>query len=145
VVSPRAEHGRPLAPGHHRELGLQIGRRHRKGRRLQIVARLPWLRPSPAPGPDCMVLEQWVAPPSLATTAKERRTTSISCGRNREEVAESDHSPRRSSGKKKKVLAARRSGSGDGSAEDSLAETDEELAPLPNVRRVFTRLQEKNF
>jgi hypothetical protein len=100
---------------------------------------------SPTPGPDCMVLEQWVAPPSLATTARERRTASISCGRNREEVAESDHSPRRSSRKKKKVLVARRSGSGDGSAEDSSVETDEDLAPSPNVRRAFTRLQERRF
>jgi hypothetical protein len=87
-----------------------------------------------------MILEQWVAPPSLATTARERRTASVSCGRNREMVAESDHSPRRSSRKKKKVLAARRSGSGDGSGEDSSAETDEKLAPSPNVRRAFTRL-----
>jgi hypothetical protein len=74
---------------------------------------------SPAPGADCMVLEQWVAPPSLATIARERRTASISCGRNMEEVAESGHSSRRSSCKKKKVLAARRSESGDGSGEDS--------------------------
>jgi hypothetical protein len=66
----------------------------------------PMAQASPAPGPDCMVLEQWVAPPSLATTARERRTASISCGWNMEEVAESDHAPRRSSRKKKKVLAA---------------------------------------
>jgi hypothetical protein len=32
----------------------------------------PMAQASPAPGPDCMVLEQWVAPPSLATTARER-------------------------------------------------------------------------
>jgi hypothetical protein len=86
-----------------------------------------------------------VPPPSAATTAKERRTTSISVGRNREEVVESDHSPRRSTRRKKKVLAARRSGSGDGLGEDSSAETDEELAPSPNVRRAFTRLQEKKL
>jgi hypothetical protein len=57
----------------------------------------------------------------------------------------SDHSPRRSSRNKKKVLATRRSGSGYGSGEDSSAETDEELAPSPNVRRVFTRLQERRL
>jgi hypothetical protein len=33
-----------------------------------------------------------------------------------------------------------RNGSGDGSGEDSSAETDEELAPSPNVRRAFARL-----
>jgi hypothetical protein len=101
----------------------------------------PMAQASPTLGPDCMILEQWVAPPSLATTARERRTASVSCGRNRE-VAESNHSPRRSSRKKKNVLVARRSGSGDGSGEDSSAETEEELAPSPNVRRAFTRLQE---
>jgi hypothetical protein len=37
------------------------------------------------------------------------------------------------------------SGSGDGSGEDSSTETDEELAPSPNVRRAFTRLQEKKL
>jgi len=92
-----------------------------------------------------MVLEQWVVPPSLAMTAKERRTASISCGRNKEEVGENDHSPRRSTRKEKKVLAARRFGSGVGLGEDSSAETDEELAPSPNVRRAFTRLQEKKL
>jgi hypothetical protein len=91
-----------------------------------------------------MILEQWVAPPSLAMTARERRTASVSCGRNREKVAESDHSPRWSS-RKKKVLAARRSGSGDGSGEDSSAETEEELTLSLNVRRAFTRLQEKRL
>jgi hypothetical protein len=43
-------------------------------------------------------------------------------------------------------MAARRSGSGDGSrdgsGEDSSTESEEELAPSPNMRRVFTRLQE---
>jgi hypothetical protein len=101
----------------------------------------PMAQASPAPGLDCMILEQWVHPPSLATTARERRTTSVSCGKNRERVAESDHSPRQSFRKKKKVLAACRSGSG----EDSSAESEEELAPSPNVRRVFTRLQERRL
>jgi hypothetical protein len=71
----------------------------------------PMAQDSPTPGPDCMILEQWVPPPSLATTARERRTVSISCGQNWERVAESDHSPRQSSHKKKKVLATQRSGS----------------------------------
>jgi hypothetical protein len=121
--------------------------RTRTPKRAKIPDRgkAPMAQASPAPGPDCMILEQQVAPPSLATTARERRTASISCGRNREEVAESDHSPRRSSRKKKNVLVARRSGSGDGSGEDSSAETDEELALSPNVRRAFTRLQEISF
>jgi hypothetical protein len=105
----------------------------------------PMAQASPSPSPDCMVLEQRVAPPSLVTTTKERRTSSISCGRNMEEVVESDHSPRRSSRKKKKVLAARRSRSGDRSGEDSSVATDEEFAPSPNVRRAFTRLQERKL
>jgi hypothetical protein len=76
---------------------------------------------SHAPAPDCMILEQWVPPPSHVTTARECRVALASCGRNRERVAESDHSPRQSSRKKKKVLAARRSGLGDGSWEGKLA------------------------
>jgi hypothetical protein len=43
------------------------------------------------------------------------------------------------------VLAARRFGSEDGSGEDSSAELEDELAPSPNVRRVFTMLQEKKL
>jgi hypothetical protein len=62
----------------------------------------PMAQALPALGTDCMILEQWVASPSFAMTARERRTASISCGQNRERVAESDHSPRRSSRKKKR-------------------------------------------
>jgi hypothetical protein len=47
--------------------------------------------------------------------------------------------------RKKKVLAARHSGSGHGSGEDPSTETDEDLAPSPNVRRVFIRLQERRI
>jgi hypothetical protein len=88
-----------------------------------------------------------VPPPSYATTARERRVASVSCGRNRERVAESDHSPRQSSHKKKKVLAARRSGSGDGSWEGTSAveESEEEITPSPNMRKVFIQLQERRF
>jgi len=100
---------------------------------------------SQAPAPDCMILEQWVRPPSHTTAARERRVASASCGRNKERVAESDHSPRQSSRKKKKVLAATRSGSGDRSWEGmSVAEeSEEEITPSPNMRKVFTQLQER--
>jgi hypothetical protein len=105
----------------------------------------PMAQASLASGPDCMVLEQWVAPPLLRRLLRSAGRFQSLAGLNWEEVVESDHSPRRSSRKKNKVLAARFIGLGDGSGEDSLAETDEELAPSPNVKRAFTWLQEKRL
>jgi hypothetical protein len=89
-----------------------------------------------------MILEQWVPPPSHTTTTRERRAALASCGQNRERIAESDHSPWQRSHKKKKVLAARRSGSGEGSWEGTSAveESEEEITPSPNMRKVFTQL-----
>ena len=90
------------------------------------------------------IVEQWAPPPSHAMSAKDPRTTSVSCGRNRERTTGSDPSPVQSSPKEKKASGAARSGSGDGSSKDPPAagNFEEEIAPSPNMRRVFTRLQE---
>ena len=61
-------------------------------------------------------------------------------------MIENDHPPRQSS-RKKKVLAAVHSGSGDGSWEgaSALKESDEEVTLSPNMKKVFTRLQERRL
>lgn len=77
--------------------------------------------------------------------ARERRAASAVCGRNRERTAESDHSPRQGSHKKKKVVVVECFGSGDGSWEEELVADDsnEEATPSPNITRAFIRLQER--
>jgi hypothetical protein len=62
----------------------------------------PMAQTSHAPAPDCMILEQWVPPPSQATTARERRAASVSYSQNREKTAESDHLPPQSFRKKRR-------------------------------------------
>ena len=57
----------------------------------------------PEPTLDCMIVEQWAPPPSQTMSVREQQVTSDSCGRNRERTTESDHSPRQSAHKKKKV------------------------------------------
>ena len=101
----------------------------------------PMAQASHAPALDCMIVKQWVPPPSQVMTVRDCRATSASCGRKSERTAESDHSLRQSS-RKKKVLA--HSGSGDGPWEGSAAakESDEGITPSPNMRKIFTRLQE---
>jgi hypothetical protein len=65
--------------------------------------------------------------------------------RNKEKTAENDHLSRESS-RKKKVLAVARSGSSDGSWEcTSTAEESEEVTPLPNMKKIFTSLQERRL
>ena len=61
-----------------------------------------------------------------------------------ERTAKNDHSPRHSSRKKKKVLDAACFGSGDGSWEGPSAaeKPEEEITTSPNMRKIFTRLQE---
>ena len=104
----------------------------------------PMSQVSPALALDCMIVGQWMPPPSHAMSAKDPRTTSVSCVRNRERTTGSDPSPVQSSRKEKKAFGIARSRSGDGSGEDPSAAGDfeEEIAPSPNMRRVFTRLQE---
>jgi hypothetical protein len=100
------------------------------------------------PAPDCMIVEKWGDPPSQTLTARERRITPTPCGRNRERMAESDHSPNQSIRKKKqKVPAVEPSGSEDGSWEGPSAakETDEKVTPSWSMRKIFTRLQEWRF
>lgn len=64
-----------------------------------------------------------------------------------ERRTENDHSPRQSSHKKKKVLAAVRSrlGNGSGEGEWVAKDSDEEVSLAPNIRKVFIRLQEQRF
>ena len=106
----------------------------------------PAAQASPAPAPDCMIVDRWVPPPSQGISAKERRAASALCGRNMERTADSDHSPCESSCMKK-VLVAMRNGSGDGSWErTSDAENfDEEVTPSPNIRKIFMRLRERRL
>ena len=87
------------------------------------------------------------APPSHAMSARDPRTTSVSCGRNRERTTGSDPSSGQSSRKEKKASGTARSKSGDGIREDPSAagDSEDEIAPSPNMRRVFTRLQERHF
>ena len=107
----------------------------------------PMSQVSPTRALDCMIVEQSAPPPSHAMSAKDPRTTSVSCGRNKERSTGSDPSPGQSSRKEKKASGTARSGSGDGSGEDLAAAGDfeEEIAPSPNMRRVFTRLQERRL
>ena len=85
-----------------------------------------------------MIVDRWVPPPSQGMLAWERRAASKSFSRNRERMAESDHSSYESSRKKKKVLVAVRSELWKGAsvAEDS----DEEVIPSPNIRIVFNQV-----
>ena len=73
---------------------------------------------SPPLAPDCMIVDRWVPLPFQGMSARERHTASASWGRNREWTVENDHSPRQGARKKKLVVAAERSGSGDGSWEE---------------------------
>ena len=102
---------------------------------------------SPAHVLDCMIVEQLAPLPSHAMLARDPRTASVSCGRNREQTTGSDPSPGQSSWKEKKASGTVRSGSGDRSGEDPAAagDSEEEIAPFPNMRRVFTRLQERRL
>ena len=102
----------------------------------------PMSQASPAPAPDCVIMEHWAPPPSHAISARDPRTTSVSCGRNRDRTTGSDPSPVQSSRKEKKASGTSRSGSRDGPGEDPSAagNSEEEIAPSPNMRRVFTRL-----
>ena len=102
---------------------------------------------SPVPALDCMIVDPWAPPPSHAMSTRDPRTTSVSCGRNRERPTGSDPSPGQSSRKEKKAFGAARSGSGDGSGEDPdvAGDSEEEIAPSPNMKRVFTRLQERRL
>ena len=99
----------------------------------------------PTPALDCMIVEPWAPPPSHAMSARDPREVSVSCGQNRERPTGSDPSPGQSSRKAKKASGTARSESEDGSGEDpdATGESEEEIAPSPNMRRVFTRLQER--
>ena len=93
---------------------------------------------SPAPASDCIIVERWEPPPSQGTSTKKRWAASASCGQNKEQMAESDHSPCQGSNKKKKVVpAVERFGSRDRTWEEESAATDfeEEPTPSPTLRR----------
>ena len=77
----------------------------------------PMSQVSLAPAPDCMIVDQWVAPPSQEVTDKEHRATSVFCSRNMERIVGSNHSHVQSSRKKRKVLGTVSSRLGDGSWE----------------------------
>ena len=100
-----------------------------------------------APILDCIIVEQWTPLPSHAMSARDPRTASVSCGRNRERTTGNDPSPGQSSRKEKKASGTVRSRSGDGSKENpaTAGDSEEEIAPSPNMRRVFTRLQERRL
>ena len=101
----------------------------------------------PVPALDCMIVELWAPPPSHEMSARDPWTTSVSCGRNKEGTTRSDPSPGNRSRKKKHVSGTARSGSGDGLGEDPAVvdDSEEEITPSPNMRRVFTRLQERRL
>lgn len=90
-------------------------------------------------------MEQWVPPPSWEVMDKEHQASSVSCGRNKERSRGSDRSPVQSSRKKKKVLGEECSGLGDGLWEGQSAteESEEEITPSSNMRKILTRLQER--
>ena len=123
--------------------------RIKKSERAKTLDRgkAPMAQASLAPTPDCMIVDRWVPPPSQGTLARERRAASASGGRNRERTIESDHSPRHGSRKKMEMVVVERSGSGDGSwEEESVADdSDEEATPSLNIRRAFTKLQERRL
>jgi hypothetical protein len=102
----------------------------------------PMAQASQTLAPDYTIMEQFT-PPSQVRMIREPRAVSVSCGRNRERMAKNDHSPGQRS-RKRKVLAEAHSGSGDRSWEGTLAAEDykEEVTPSPNMRKIFTRLQE---
>ena len=64
-----------------------------------------------------------------------------------ERTAKSNYSPYHGSHKKKMMVVVDRSGSGDGSCEEDSAADDsnEEGVPSPNIRRAFTKLQERRL
>ena len=77
--------------------------------------KVPVVQVSQPSAPDCMIVEPWGLPPPQVPVVRERKVTQTPCSRNREQRAESNHSPRQSSRKKKKVLTPECSGSHDGS------------------------------
>ena len=104
----------------------------------------PMLQVSPALPPDCMIVEQWALPPSHVMSARDPQTNLVSYGQNKERTTGNDPSSIRSSWKEKKASGPTWSRSGDGSREDPSAAGNfkDEIAPSPNMRRVFTRLKE---
>jgi hypothetical protein len=102
----------------------------------------PMSQVAPSPVPECVIVEQWAPPPSRAMSARDPRATSVSTGRNRERATGGDPSSVQRPRKERKA-----SGSGDGSGEDPsyAGDSEEEIVPSPNVRRAFTRLQERRL
>ena len=113
----------------------------------------PW-----PPAPDCMIVEPWEQPPTQALAVRDQRTTPTLFGRNKERMAETlgnrtlDLSLRHSAHKKK--LTPERSGSFSSQSKDKLwdqtgpsvvEETDEVVTPSPSMRKILTRLQERQF
>ena len=60
----------------------------------------------PVPALDCMIVEPWALRPSHAMSARNPRTTSVSCGQNRERATGSDPSPGQGSRKEKNTSGA---------------------------------------
>ena len=102
----------------------------------------PMAQASPTSVLDCQMLEPYAHPPSRAASTRDPRTTSVSGGRNPEPHTGSDPSPIQSVRKGNTVSRTPRSGTPEpGGPGDS----EEEIAPSPNMRRVFTRLQDRKM
>lgn len=99
----------------------------------------PMAQASHAPTTDCMIVEQWVPPPSQVISVREHWVASASCNQHREMMAESDQFALAELSQKKKVLAATHFGSGDRSWEgaSALEESEEEVTPSLNMRKIL--------
>ena len=100
--------------------------------------RIPMAQASPSSPPDCQMVSTLPPPPSRAASSRDPRTASISGGQNPEQCTGSDHSPLRSVRRGSTVSGT--PGSGTPRAEGA-GDSEDEVAPSPNMRRMLTRLQ----
>ena len=95
---------------------------------------------SPSSPSDCQMVEPFAPPPSRAASTRDPHTTSISRGRNPEPRTGSDPSPIQSIRKGNTVSGTPRSVTPE---VEGARDSEEEIAPSPNMRRVLMRLQNR--
>ena len=138
-ATPLLQGGRRTDPGLWIEPGPLSDEGCRNGRRLRIVVRLPWLRLRRHQFRIAGFLEPYAPPPSRAASTRDPRTASVSGGQNPEQLTKSDLSPIQSVRNENTISGTPRSGTPE---PEGAGDSEEEIAPSPNMRRVLTRQQE---